>query len=137
MALNIWNVMLFAELFNRRESVRGYIWDSPLQFYMAYVLGLVLLLCPLVPCYGFCFVFGGMCPLSWYDVGDFGPDLVMVGIFGVIPWQFCWLMFWGLFCCYVPWFLVMVSVSCLMALIHCMVPMYDISTLDLVMGANL
>ena len=32
-------------------------------------------------------MFGGMCPLSWYDVGDFGPDLVMVGIFGVIPWQ--------------------------------------------------
>ena len=60
---------------------------------MAYVLGLVLLLCPLIPCYGFCFVFGGMCPLSWYDAGDFGPDLVMVGIFVVMWWQFvepCW-----------------------------------------------
>ena len=45
------------------ESVRGYIWDSPLQFYMAYVV--------------------------------------------------------DLFCCYIPWSLVMVSVSCLVILVPC------------------
>ena len=30
--------------------------------------------------------------MSWYDDGDFGLDLVMVGIFVVIMWQFCWAM---------------------------------------------
>ena len=90
---------------------------------MAYVLGLVLLLCPLVPCYGFCFVLGGTCPLSWYDAGDFGPDLVMVGIFVIARcnsiWPMLWACFvamrpgpllWFLFCVWCCWFLVVVPV---------------------------
>ena len=97
----------------------GYIWDSPLQFYMAYVVGLFCYYIPwsLVMVSVLCLVL--LVPCCGSDVGYFGLDLVIGGIFVVIPWQFCWPISWGLFCCYVPWSRVMVSMLCLMVLLPC------------------
>ena len=47
-------------------------------------------------------MFGGMCPLSWYDAGYFGLDLVMVGIFGIARCNSIWPMLWA---CFVAMFL--------------------------------
>ena len=69
---------------------------------VVYVMGLVLSLLDLVPCYVFCFVLGGMCPLSWYDAGYFGLDLVMGGIFGIARCNSIWPMLLACFVAIYP-----------------------------------
>lgn len=55
--------------------MRGIFVVIPLDFCMAYDMGLVLLVCDLAPSYGFYFVLGGMCPLPWFPCRCFrlGP----------------------------------------------------------------
>ncbi len=57
------------------KSVRGYIRGNPVAILMAYVVGLFC-----------CYVPGSLVMVPMYDI--FSLDLVLGGIFVVIPWQF-------------------------------------------------
>ena len=71
---------LLSEVRDDKQSVRGYIRGNPVAILMAYVLGLVLLLCLLVPGYGFCFVLDGVDPLLWFRCGIFRADSCHGGV---------------------------------------------------------
>ena len=58
----------------------GYIWGNPVAVLLAYVLGFVLLLCPLVPCDGFRFVFDGIDPSLWFRCMTFPPWILPWGV---------------------------------------------------------